>query len=126
MKRRDFLRIGGAGVIGPALAPVLAHGAAPEPATVLYDDRSVTLADTEFQQATAALWVRAIDFPVFNVADICITVAGTMLALSAITELLHKDPPAEEEAVEVRVPAATGEQLGTLGDCVRHMRFDDF
>jgi peroxiredoxin len=88
MKRRDFLRIGGAGVIGPALAPIFAHGATPERATVLYDDRSVTLADTEFDQASAALWVRAIDLPLINGfeikpegacrADICVPLPAAM------------------------------------------------
>jgi len=52
-----------------------------------------------FGRVTDMLWVRAIEFPVFNVADVCITVAGTMLALSAITELLHKEKPADEAPI---------------------------
>lgn len=51
-----------------------------------------------FGKVTDMLLVRLIDFPVFNVADVCITIAGTMLALSALTELFHKEPPAVEEA----------------------------
>lgn len=41
-------------------------------------------------KVTDMFWIRAIDFPVFNVADVCITVAGVMLALSVLMELFHK------------------------------------
>lgn len=37
---------------------------------------------------------RAIDFPVFNVADSCITVAATILILRWGSELAHHKPPA--------------------------------
>ncbi len=40
-------------------------------------------------KVTDMFWIRAIDFPVFNVADVCITVAGVMLALSVIGELFQ-------------------------------------
>ena len=88
MKRREFLHIGAAGIIGPAFAPVFAHGATPERATVLYDDRSVALANTEFDRASAALWVRASDLPSINGfeikpegacrADICVPLPKAM------------------------------------------------
>jgi signal peptidase II len=43
-------------------------------------------------RVTDMFWVRAIDFPVFNVADVCITVAGVMLGVSVVIELFHKHP----------------------------------
>ena len=52
-----------------------------------------------FGKVTDMLWVRAINFPVFNVADVCITFAGTMLALSAISELFHKGEEADEAPI---------------------------
>ena len=52
-----------------------------------------------YGRVTDMLWVRAIEFPVFNVADMCITFAGVMLALSAISELFRK----EEEAGEAPI-----------------------
>ena len=56
-----------------------------------------------YGRVTDMLWVRAIEFPVFNVADVCITIAGAMLALSAITELFQKRQPEKEEAGEAPI-----------------------
>ena len=56
-----------------------------------------------YGRVTDMLWVRAIEFPVFNVADVCITVAGAMLALSAISELFKRERPAAEEAGEAPI-----------------------
>ncbi|MCH8978915.1 MAG: signal peptidase II [Armatimonadetes bacterium] len=52
-----------------------------------------------FGKVTDMLWVRAINFPVFNVADVCITAAGAMLALSAISELFHREEEAEDSPI---------------------------
>jgi len=38
---------------------------------------------------TDMFWIRIINFPVFNVADMCITFAGVMLVLAALGEMLH-------------------------------------
>lgn len=48
-----------------------------------------------FGKVTDMFWVRAINFPVFNFADACITVAGFLLAFSVIAEFVH--PPKKEE-----------------------------
>lgn len=50
-------------------------------------------------KVTDMFWIRAIDFPVFNVADVCITVAGVMLGISVIAEFFHQKP------VDTKVPA---------------------
>jgi signal peptidase II len=41
-------------------------------------------------KVTDMFWIRAIDFPVFNVADVCITAAGVMLGISVLGELFHR------------------------------------
>lgn len=48
-----------------------------------------------FGEVTDMFWFRAINFPVFNFADACITVAGFLLAFSVIAEFVH--PPKKEE-----------------------------
>lgn len=56
-----------------------------------------------FQQVTDMFWIRAIDFPVFNVADICITVAASMMILGWLQEALHQrktGEPSTEDAPE--------------------------
>ena len=54
-----------------------------------------------FGKVTDMFWIRAIDFPVFNVADVCITVAGFMLAISVLFELVHpKEQGAESKEQE--------------------------
>jgi lipoprotein signal peptidase len=42
------------------------------------------------KRVTDMFWFRAIDFPVFNVADVCITAAGVMLGVSVLGELFHR------------------------------------
>lgn len=37
-------------------------------------------------KVTDMFWIRLIDFPVFNVADVCITVAGALLVLGGIRD----------------------------------------
>ena len=51
-------------------------------------DRSV------FGQVTDMFWFRLIDFPVFNVADVLITIAGFLLAIGALQEFAGKKSPA--------------------------------
>lgn len=48
-------------------------------------------------QVTDMFWFRAINFPVFNVADSFITIAGILLALGWIKEAFR--PPKQEEAL---------------------------
>lgn len=43
-------------------------------------------------------WIRLIDFPVFNIADVCITIAGTMIVLSVIREIVQKGKKEESLA----------------------------
>jgi signal peptidase II len=53
-------------------------------------------------KVTDMFWFRAIDFPVFNVADVCITAAGVMLGVSVVIELFqHKkqDPPSADSSI---------------------------
>jgi hypothetical protein len=89
MHRRDFLRIAGAASLGPAWASACATQTA-GPATVLFDDRSISLQDTgrDPDNARDVLWVRTNDLPQINGfeikpegacrADICIPVPPTM------------------------------------------------
>lgn len=51
-----------------------------------------------FNKVTDLFYLRIIDFPVFNVADVCITVAGALLALGAIQEITHRHPQPEPDA----------------------------
>jgi len=37
-------------------------------------------------KVTDMFWIRAINFPVFNVADVCITIAGTLMVVGALVE----------------------------------------
>jgi signal peptidase II len=62
-------------------------------------------------RVTDMFWIRAIEFPVFNVADVCITTAGVMLGLSVVGEFFHKPAPAKapEEVGEPTSPNALGE-----------------
>ncbi|MBS1708498.1 MAG: signal peptidase II [Armatimonadetes bacterium] len=46
-----------------------------------------------FGQVTDMFWIRIIDFPVFNVADVLITIAGCLLAWTALQELQGKKSP---------------------------------
>lgn len=49
-----------------------------------------------FGKVTDMFWFRLIDFPVFNIADICISIAGALFILTAIKESIQakKTPPA--------------------------------
>jgi len=51
------------------------------------------------QKVTDMFWFRLINFPVFNVADVCITFAGTMLVLSAVMDVFK---PKQEEATALQ------------------------
>lgn len=53
------------------------------------------------KKVTDMFWIRLIDFPVFNVADVCITGAGAMIVLAALGELVPKKQP---EAAPVPSP----------------------
>jgi len=44
-------------------------------------------------KVTDMFWIRAINFPVFNVADICITTAGVLLALASIRDAFIRPMP---------------------------------
>lgn len=59
-----------------------------------------------FNQVTDLFYLRVIDFPVFNVADVCITAAGFLLALGAFGEIFAKKPP---EPPSESAPSATEE-----------------
>lgn len=45
-----------------------------------------------FGKVTDMFWFRAINFPVFNFADVCITVAGALFVLAAIRDSVRKSP----------------------------------
>ena len=55
-------------------------------------------------RVTDMFWIRLINFPVFNVADVCITVAGAMLVLAALRDLLRKGHPHEAEVATSSAP----------------------
>lgn len=42
-------------------------------------------------RVTDLFWIRIIDFPVFNVADVSITIAGFMLAFTAVRDMVRGD-----------------------------------
>ncbi len=46
-------------------------------------------------RVTDMFWIRAINFPVFNIADVCITAAGTLLVLHGIRDAFAKKPAQE-------------------------------
>ena len=68
MDRRDFLEITAAGALSPLLGRVRVSAAGPSPATVLYDDRSVSLSMTGMdpRNVADALWVRKNNLPDIN------------------------------------------------------------
>ncbi|MBS1713495.1 MAG: signal peptidase II [Armatimonadetes bacterium] len=43
-----------------------------------------------FGKVTDMFWIRLINFPVFNVADVCITVAGTLLVWGTLSDVFKK------------------------------------
>ena len=62
-----------------------------------------------FGQVTDMFWFRLIDFPVFNVADVLITIAGVLLAVGALQEVTGKKSPARN----VSPPEAVSPNQGT-------------
>jgi len=46
-------------------------------------------------KVTDMFWIRAINFPVFNIADVCITAAGILLIFGALGDLTGHKPPAQ-------------------------------
>ena len=54
-------------------------------------------------RVTDMFWFKAIQFPVFNVADSCITVATIMLVLIWFTEAAKKETPAPAASSETSV-----------------------
>ena len=92
MQRRDFLRIVGAASLAPAAVDTPASAAAASPAaTVLYEDRSISLdrIGRDPRRAGDALWVRKRDLPRVNGfelkpqgacrADLCIPIPKDMV-----------------------------------------------
>lgn len=91
MDRRDFLQVTAAGALGPILGQGRASAAGPSPATVLYDDRAVSLSTTgkDPRNAADALWVSKGDLPGINGftikpdgacrAEICVPIPKDML-----------------------------------------------
>lgn len=53
-------------------------------------------------KVTDMFWFRLINFPVFNVADICISLAGAAFVFGGLKELVHptKPHPAEQSALQ--------------------------
>ena len=48
-------------------------------------------------KVTDMFWIRAINFPVFNIADVCITIAGALLVLGAVGDLAGQKNTRREE-----------------------------
>jgi signal peptidase II len=58
--------------------------------------------------------IRVFEFPVFNVADSCISIAGAILVLRWTFEIAHtKREEAEPAQAERPTPAGIGETVGT-------------
>ena len=52
-------------------------------------------------KVTDMFWIRAINFPVFNIADACITVAGVLMTYRILADIFAKrtsDPPSPTSA----------------------------
>jgi hypothetical protein len=90
MDRRDFLLMIGAAVVAPPRLAPPAPAARLPLATVLYDDRAVTLTTARSEpQVKDALWVRKTDLPRINDfelkpqgacrADLCIPISRAMV-----------------------------------------------
>jgi signal peptidase II len=47
-------------------------------------------------RVTDLFWIRIIDFPVFNIADVSITIAGVMLVIGAVMDSLRVDKNKEK------------------------------
>lgn len=59
-----------------------------------------------FGKVTDMFWARFIDFPVFNVADVCITFAGAAFVLAGVSEIFKKKSP-EPQISESPAPATS-------------------
>jgi signal peptidase II len=55
-------------------------------------------------RVTDMLWFRPINFPVFNIADACITVATILLIVTWWSDALKAKQPPQPAPVEVRIP----------------------
>jgi signal peptidase II len=55
-----------------------------------------------FQRVTDLFWFRLIDFPVFNVADSCISVATVMLIIGWWIDSSQRKPESETQAIEAK------------------------
>ena len=61
-----------------------------------------------YGKVTDMFWIRAINFPVFNVADVCITIAGALLVLGAVGDLTgSKDSRPDMEGTSIPSDAAS-------------------
>jgi signal peptidase II len=73
-----------------------------------------------FGQVTDMFWFRAIDFPVFNVADACITVGVILLFIASMvrSEVGPAQPQVEAERPDSYddEPDSTGETADDSGD----------
>ena len=90
MHRRDFLRLLGVAPVTSLSVPAAQRSKRSPGATVLYDDRAVTLTDVRADPARAvdALWVRKSDLPRINEfelkpqgacrADVCVPIPKSM------------------------------------------------
>lgn len=56
-------------------------------------------------KVTDMFWIRAINFPVFNLADVCITVAGVLFIFGALKDASHKSKEIPADATTVDEPA---------------------
>ncbi len=57
-------------------------------------------------KVTDMFWIRLINFPVFNIADVCITFAGAAFVLGALREMVTRKPKEVQES-EIPTPATS-------------------
>ena len=139
MQRRHFLRLVGAASIAPSPLSEGRPAAAPRAATVLYEDRAVTLqhvAPSDARQKDA-LWVRKSDLPRINEfavkpqgacrADVCVPIPKTMTrgAYFDLTAFARKVGQAVVADADTRV-WSYGEIPLVTGAFVENRRAPDF
>ncbi|MCH7905007.1 MAG: signal peptidase II [Armatimonadetes bacterium] len=61
-------------------------------------------------KVTDMFWIRAINFPVFNVADACITVAGVLMTYRILAEIFTKRPVKAPGASSAETPPSDDSQ----------------